>query len=364
MKRFICNGAICIALSIGFAGPAQADCCGATIGVLTQILEAIQNGFSAVRNTLELSFKASTYANGQLTDGLFAAQSALTAADAKARAIPEYELPPDHHVTGGAAEAARRAVTVGQQISSMRNSQLLDRMLNSTLSRNGGNSYADVYAAWRQKYSGSGDYPNGDVSTDTLLNGAGKPGKVTDYTFNQAQVEAATRYLLNATNVTPLPSLTEKQSGTEEARRYIAMQRIEQARAGVFYKSFADALAWREPVPGLAEKTGAMWRAMSKVVAPNGQLPDGNISTLGFLAGEVQRRYANPNWYVAIARASPAAVMREQTFMQALDMQLRLVQMQQMEQIGLVLAQSGMNQLQSSTTRNQALQLYNQIISR
>lgn len=333
------------------------------ISWLSKIWDQLGNGSAAVVGAIETSFKGQTQAMGQIADAQHVANTALAKTVEQSKAVSEYELPPDPCLTAGAAEAARLAAVGRARAESMQNAQLTDRMLNATTAAKGGTARYDAYEIFKSKYDprrGS-DLPNADVLVDSLLSGAGKPGREPNYTFDDRQMGAAQQYIMNAVNITPLPTLTEKQENSDDGHRYISLQRSEQAKYSMAQAAFTEALSWRTPIDGLKEKVGDMWRAMAQVIAPQGALPSGKMSAQTFIYNEVDRRYSNPNWYVAVASSSQAAAIKEGLYMQALELELRLLELQKLERLNLLLGQGQMTALAASPARQEAQMLYEKI---
>lgn len=330
--------------------------------LLTQILNSINDGFNAVVAASGLQTKAQIASQGDLADATATVDTARTQTQEIVRAVPEYELAPTPELTGGAADGSRLALVGAERIASVFAAQLSDRTLYASSQRNGSAALLSAYQDFIKNYDprNGSSYPSADVMGQTLLNGAGKPGKASDHTFTPGQIAAAQRFIMNAVNLAPLPALSTSQEKTEAGRRYVAMSRAELAKAGIAQQSFVDALAWKTPVDGLPAKVGSIWQSMSKAITPTGTLTN-DLSAEGFLVGEVERRYANPQWYASVAAASPAALQREALFMHALDLRMRLIQIENGRKIELLLAQQALNGQANSPARQEALSLFTQI---
>lgn len=335
---------------------------GIAFGTPMTVKGAIVKGYSVTVSAIESASKSIIKAMGDLADAVAVVDTARTKTQDVVRIIGEYEMPPSAAPSAGASEAARLARAGNERNASVFSAQLVDRLLNASPQRGADASLFDAYADYAKQYDPrkSGQYANADVMGETLLAGAGKPGKPADHTFSNDQIAAAQRFILNAVNLTPLPTLTETQIKTEDGRRYIALSRAEMAKTGIALKSYIDYMAWKTPIDGLPDKVGQMWRAMATAVTPNGSVPN-KLSFEGFLINEVERRYANPGWYVAVAEAAPAALQREALFMQAMDLRLKLVMIEQNRKIELLLAQQLLNNQPNSQGRKDALVLHQTI---
>lgn len=356
--------AIIIAAGILAAPTAHAGCCGEVpaIAAMQNVLQQeIGSGFAAVVAAIDASMKAIIQSRGELADATAVVDTTRTMTQEIARAIPEYELPPSSILTANSSEVARMAKAGAERNATVLTAQLVDRMLNTSRQRNLAGSRYDAYHDYQRNYDPrkNSSMANADVMAETLLSGAGRPGKNSDHSFSPAQVAAAQRFIINAIGNSQLPTLTATQEGTEEGRRYVALQRADAARYSIAQKAFVDALAWKTPVEGLAERLGQTWRNMRGAIVPNAAMPD-KLSMEGFMVLEVERRYANPQWHVEVSRAAPAAIAREALFMQALQLRMQWLQIEQNRKVELLLAQLLLNG-QADDVRGEARSLHSSI---
>lgn len=336
---------------------AYASCCG-EVAAIVALQQEVGAGFAAVVASIEVTTKALIQSRGELADAVAVVDTTRTMTQEVVRAIPEYELAPSSILTANSSEVARMAKAGAERNATVFTAQLVDRMLNASRQKNLAGSRYDAYHDYQRNYDPrkNAAMANADVMAETLLSGAGRPGKNSDHTFSPAQVAAAQRYIMNAIGNSQLPTLTASQEATEEGRRYVALQRADAARYAIGQKAFVDALSWKVPVEGLADRLGQTWRSMKGAIVPNASVPD-KLSMEGFMVLEVERRYANPQWHVEVSRAAPAAIAREAVFMQALQLRLQMLQIEQNRKLELLLAQLLLNG-QSDDVRGEARSLH------
>lgn len=322
------------------------------------ILQMIQRTLDGILAALDISMKGQITANGQLADAQHESQKAMIIAKAEPEIYSSYEMAPNPCVTAGTAEAAVLVGNGAQMNTSRQLKDLTDRTI-----RAGNADSNKILAAnnYLRNYS-QGAMQNADILASSLLAGAGNGGepKPRDYTLSQQQMYAAQAYIANITTTNALPALLSRsQMESDEGKKYLAMMRAEAAQLSLPFYSFANALSELLPIQGLGQRMGNAWReSAGRILGRTDQLPD-DISPAHFKNAEVERRFANPQWYVDISSASPAAVQREQAFMQALMIKQQADMADALKRIELLMAQVAHNSIQSSPNRAAALAQYN-----
>lgn len=296
---------------------------------------------AAIVAAIEGSMKVNAFAQA---DALNAHKQVILlgmAASDKLRISAEQSLAtlPQANVTGAAASVAGQAIEGSTKVSSYANTALANRHLTT---KNTLGSTIDSYQVYLKNYGPSSEIPDADMLADSLLAGAGKSGNVTAFTYNPKQIRAAQDFINNAVDIAPPNDIPDSAANTIEGRRFRSMLRAEKARMSLAFKSFADALAYRTPIPGFA---------VGKDIGLPGLT--GDISYQEFLTNEVRRRYNNPAWYSQVAGATPANLQREGLYMQALELHMRMEDAKRMEKIELLLAQLNMNSAIASTYRKE-----------
>lgn len=304
---------------------------GVVVGLTAAMAFLINESTAGIIAAIEGSMKVNAFAQA---DALNAHKQVILmgmAASDKLRISAEQSLAtlPLANVTGAVASVAGQAIEGSTKVSSYANTALVNRHLTT---KNPGVTTGDSYQVYLKNYGPSSDLPDADMLADSLLAGAGKPGNVSTFTFSPKQIRAAQDFISNAVDVAPPNDIPDSAASTSEGRRFRAMLRAEKARMSLAFKSFADALAYRTPIPGFA---------VGKDIGLPGVTSD--ISYQEFLINEVRRRYNNPAWYAQVAGATPANLEREALYMRALGMHLNLEKQKHTEKIELMLAQLNLN---------------------
>lgn len=218
----------------------------------------------------------------------------------------------------------------------------------------------------RQKRCGSvSKMPSGDLNATSLTAGAGKQGAVSP-TFTAEQSTAAFDYTTNVVNGLPSQKLSSVEEKTPDGQLYLGMQLNEQAKISLAAQPFYDAIAFREPVPGLKARIQAIWDKMAAngVSVPESikqSLADQKQASYYFLMKtEIDRRVNNPQWLTEMMSASPASVSREMALMQAQMLQFQFQQQMQMEMIAKLLGGLYAEQVQGNSAKTLNA-MYNQV---
>lgn len=325
---------------------------------LQQINQAIVASVSALQSSTQSLIKA----NGDLADANATIAIQREVAKEQVQSASAYEMAPNTCLMAGTAEAAKSA-TVGAQVATTSQLQsITSRALNASRSDSNMLINAETYI----KNYATGEYTNADILASSLLDGAGANGgsKARDYTFSQKQQYAAQAFVANATSHTPLPSLPPSQANTDEGKKYLALQRAEAAQLSLSNYAFVHALAQQLPIENLGTQMGNAWKQMAGRVVGNSstQLP-ADISAAHFINAEIERRFSNPQWYVDVSAASPAAVQREAVFQGALSLKLQAEQLEYSKRIELLLAQISASLIGSSGSHGAALSQYKRAVS-
>lgn len=333
-----------------------------TDALAIQWLQQIDQALSSIINAQEQSTKSLIKASGDLADANATIAIQREVARQQVSSASAYELAPNTCLMAGTAEAAKSA-TVGAQVATASQLQgITNRALNASRSDSNMLINAETYL---KSYS-SGDYQNADVMASSLLDGAGASGgtKARDYTFSQKQQFAAQAYISNATSHTPLPSLPPSQVNTDEGKKYLALQRAEAAQLSLSNYAFVHALAQDLPIQNLGTQMGNAWSQMAgKVVGNSGAPLPADVSASHFIIAEIERRFSNPQWYVDVSAASPAAVQREAVFENALMLKLVAEQIEYSKRIELLLAQISASLIASSGAHGAALSQFKRATS-
>ncbi|MFL9867605.1 conjugal transfer protein TraW [Paraburkholderia fungorum] len=165
--------------------------------------------------------------------------------------------------------------------------------------------------------------PDADADVDSVLIGAGMPGKSIDLTFTPQQQDAARAYARMSIDPQPPESITRAEASTETGKLYIAMQKAYQANMSSAIKPMNDLIASRMPFPGSAQliqdikqsdAAAQYFNANASSVAKS----TGTMSLAELEDFEAGRRWQNPYWQIEFsAVADPTKLQREQLLTQA-----------------------------------------------
>ncbi|MDR6397997.1 conjugal transfer protein TraW [Herbaspirillum seropedicae] len=358
----VCDG--CVVGAVNAASSALTGAIGtASTNISTSIVTAINNLSANLSNvgvkvsdTVAQTGKAQRQANIDLQ----------TSRD-KERISRETELPVDPCATSGsnyasvAQGAASKVASSYARGSGARSvsSAVLNKALNDAIpsiqatKRQTQAIHAERYCdaiELRLGYDGckSSQMPNGDANIESVMAGAGLPGKMPDLTFTKDQEEAARAFVRNATDPSPPEHISKAEAATEQGKLYIGMQKAYQANMSAAERPALDAIAARLPFDGskklieqinMAEEAKKYWLATASKVA----LSTGTMSLAELQEFEAGRRYRNPYWVVSMAAtADPVKLQREQVMMQAFANDVAYQQLRSTEtlniRMGLVLA--------------------------
>lgn len=301
------------ALVLAAPGSAMAVCDQCVTGAIQSLSQTVQQGFSNVVSAIESQTKADAKINAKFHD----ANAKITATSIQmqeaARLSYIYEGSPSDCNAAQIADVAWDSDHEMATARSILSQQLLDAKMNPERANH------DRLQAWadaRQKYAPNGPMPYADVDARSLTHGAGQAGKGRDSTFSAAQMEAAARYIDNALVLqTPAP-LPGAKGQTLEGQRYEVMRREYMARSSPAQKIFVDVAALRAPSRTL-----------------NGE------SQLALLEKQVNARYGNAEWLEQIHGKDLKPLMVEQLYMQALELRLRMLEIEKLENIEIGIAQ-------------------------
>jgi len=196
--------------------------------------------------------------------------------------------------------------------------------------------------------------PDGDANVESVLTGAGMPGKDPELSYTSEQEEAARAYTRLSVDPHPPQNISRAEAGTEQGKLYIAMQKMYQANTSAAEKVQFDAIASRMPFAGSSRLVSEIKKADHAAKyfdqTASKQAKAGNMSWAELMDFETGRRFRNPYWLIAMgAEASPEKLQREQVFMQAYANELQYRTYRQLEQlnisIGLLLASDARKEL-------------------
>ncbi|BCF90118.1 conjugal transfer protein TraW [Paraburkholderia largidicola] len=253
------------------------------------------------------------------------------------RVARETELPIDPCATSSSNYALQAVRGAASASSSLRPGGThvgytpLDKALNSPVPaveasrRASASIHADNYCTPLELQLGypgckASQMPDGDADVDSVLIGAGVPGKGVDLTFTQQQQDAARAYARMSIDPQPPESITKAEAGTEVGKLYIAMQKAYQANMSSAIKPLNDLIGSRQPFNGSAQliqdlKQSDAAAQYFSATASSVAKSTGTMSLAELEDFEAGRRWRNPYWQVEFAAlADPTKLMRELVF--------------------------------------------------
>lgn len=169
----------------------------------------------------------------------------------------------------------------------------------------------------------SSQMPDADANEDSLFIGAGTPGKDTDLTFTQQQVDAARAWERAAIDPEPPQSITKAEANTEMGKLYIAMQKAYEANVSSPEDTINKFIADRVPMPSSAQLIAQINQSTAAAQYYNANASPtakstGTMSLAELEDFEAGRRWRNPYWQIQFgAMADPTQLAREQLFTSA-----------------------------------------------
>lgn len=331
---------------------------GGTDDVMNKISDMQQSISVTVANSTNNLKNILVDQNSKIAEGNIQMQADIAQKEAENRAEEKYlRMPPGvcetmaaSAMASGGRELTRiKAASFGRDLAT-RNA-LMPNKLTATMQayNDHKNKYCGKADEMLQRCNASTTMPDADTSVATLLDGAGPVGSGPSTAFTKDQIDAAQAYIKNITNSTPLPNLTPDLEKTGPGQDYVAAKLADQAKLDLAARPAVEALARNSPMTTAdGQKFGAHIKSIWENMEKNGTvIPDQFRKALAanndeasydfFLKTEVDRRFSNPQWYIEIYGAEPAAIAREQAFMTALQLHLMNEQSKQLQTIGLLL---------------------------
>ncbi len=273
-----------------------------TVEVINKSADSI---IKVITSSADMQKTAETAVSAQIADDSNRKATGRNLAKAASEAGSRYQLPVHACTTLTSASKIVGNREQGQIISNNLGRGLTYRNLNSKAPKE---ESRDIFQKHVSEYCGPGtakslgckptDMPEADIKIDSLLSGAGLPGKQPDYTFSARQISAGKAYIRTVIDPLPIKNISPAIASTPAGQEYIVKQLSRQAKLSLAAKPFVDAVAWRTPLKGAGQ------------------------SPFEFLQTEVDRRAGNPQWMIDMGASSPEARNTEIAYMQALQLQL------------------------------------------
>jgi hypothetical protein len=303
----------------------------------------------AIAAAADMQKTANTVVSAQIADDSNRKAVGRDLANAASAAGPRYQLPPHDCVTLTGASKVVGAREQAEIISNNLGQGLAYRNLNSKSPKEESRAIFEKHIS---DYCGPGtaglldceptSLPDADINVDSLLSGAGLPGKQRDYTFNESQIAAGKAYIKNVIDPLPVKNISPAIANQPAGQEYIVKQMARQGALSLGAKPFVDALAWRTPLKNLGLQLKKIWAQQEKIgiSVPAGyqdNFKGDDASPFAFLLTEVDRRAGNPQWLIDMGKSSPEARSTEAAYMQALQLQLSMNALLRYEKIEMLL---------------------------
>jgi D-ribose pyranose/furanose isomerase RbsD len=128
-------------------------------------------------------------------------------------------------------------------------------------------------------------------------------------------------------NPVPLPSATDEQmASSSKASEYEFERRILNAKLGLAHSVLAKSIADKQPLIPMSD---ADWQKGYVMAEPDA---NGKVSVMSMLESETIGRLGSEGWYQDVKTKTPAGILREQVYQQAINNQLLLRLVDQEEQ--------------------------------
>lgn len=389
----------CVLGQVAMPNVAMASCCGEVVAIQAASMNisstitsssssaasSISSSVSSAATTIVQELKQAIATSADIIKGESTAAAkdiararamhaaAISNVDNETRARQDYMPPPDPCASYSVAVSGASAREAVIQRSTDLQGQAIRKSMStptpSARAKEAVKKHKELYCNEedvRQKRCGSvSKLPSADINATSLTAGAGKQGSVSP-TFTAEQSAAAFDYTTNVVNGLPSHKLSSVEEKTPDGQLYLGMQLNEQAKISLAAQPFYDAIAFREPVPGLKARIQAIWDKMAAngVSVPESikqSLADQKQASYYFLMKtEIDRRVNNPQWLTEMMSASPASVSREMALMQAQMLQLQFQQQMQMEMIAKLLGGLYAEQVQGNSAKTLNA-MYNQV---
>jgi hypothetical protein len=324
-------------------------------------IQAIANQTATMQNMAIANQSQTTTvgANGQMVTASGCASSSIANYASSAKQVASY----NKSVAGGTLAAkAGNAPPAAIQVTAIQNQHYNTYCDPSTdpdgckggqkAGSNGGPNPADTLA-------------NADESAQTLSDGAGNIGHVSNLTYTAQQQQAATAYISNVIDGGESPrKLSDQEYKTPQGQMYEGLRIAYEAKMSLAREALTYVASSRIAIPGSYAKTivpmenadgGSSAAYLQAQMQRIEQYPPGctgcstgDVSPMELLTLDVGRRVDNPTWYTTInTTTNTNALLREQTLMMA---QLLKIQLMRLKGEELRTALAGLNAAESTKT--------------
>lgn len=200
-----------------------------------------------------------------------------------------------------------------------------------------------------------------DMKAESVFFGAGAVAGGNTDSFTPEQVQAAKDYVANLIKPVSDPALPSDAENTPQGKAYAQMRRSNMARISLAQLPWMQMIAKKDPSQLPAGISDVAKGAVSvfdpgKLLNPKAaaMAKKGELSYQSMMTTEVDRRYANADWYEQIKLASdPAMLLKEVAYMNSLEIAQRHEQLKQLEELTMIV--SALYHEQSESTNSPKL---------
>lgn len=169
-------------------------------------------------------------------------------------------------------------------------------------------------------------------------------------TLTEDQVAQAHESIKTLANPRPLPVPTDTQKKSPAGQTYAAAKKIHEGRLATVMESLNSHVVFHSPTLPEDVTTWAQnqWSEAGGSGTPPG-IVDGKLSEAGLYKLLSQMRVGNPNWFIQVASATDAGLLRELVVMQAFQFELARKNTELLDRLTFIASLDYLTRMESST---------------
>ena len=169
-------------------------------------------------------------------------------------------------------------------------------------------------------------------------------------TLTEDQVAQAHESIKTLANPRPLPVVTDAHKNTPAGQTYAAAKKIHEGRLATVMESLNSHVVYHSPTLPDDVTTWAQtqWSEAGGSGTPPG-IVDGKLSEAGLYKLLSQMRVGNPNWFMQIATATDAGLLREMVVMQAFQFELNRKNAELLDRLAVIASLDYLTRMESAT---------------
>ncbi|MDL2268113.1 hypothetical protein LJC46_09065, partial [Desulfovibrio sp. OttesenSCG-928-G15] len=183
-----------------------------------------------------------------------------------------------------------------------------------------------------------------------------------EITLTEDQVAQAHESIKTLANPRPLPVVTDSQKSTPAGQTYAAAKKIHEGRLATVTETLNNHVVFHAPTLPQDVTTWAQnqWSEAGGNGTPPG-IVDGKLSEAGLYKLLSQMRVGNPNWFMQIATATDAGLLREMVVMQAFQFEIARKNTELLDRLSVIASLDFLTRMESSTGKEMT-DLYTRMI--